>query len=1035
MMNAMNTNLINKRLKIQFLSLILALALLPVNSIISQIKLQTVNSTVVSVTNEPLIGVTVIVKNSTNGTITDNTGAFSLKVFEDAILEISYVGYEKQEIPAKLAAKQKIILKEIVNSLKEIVVVGYGTQKKVNLTGAVSSIDLSDAVESRPVTNISSSLAGLSSGLYVNQPSGRPNANGASLLIRGNGTLNNASPLVIIDGVEGSINDVNPQDVSSVSVLKDASSSAIYGSRAANGVILINTKRGIEGKSTITYNGNTSFTKPSNTIAVVSNYADYMEYYNKAMEHSQINQPFTTAKIDEWREHPNEPYLYPNTNYADEIFTPGISQSHNLSFIAGLKSINVFGSFGYINNPGIVENSAYERFSGRLNVSAALKSWITLGMNINGIRSIADIGSNYTGNLFDNIGTPGIVYRSPDGRYGAPENPQESQQSQSPLYHLNSHKGNIYENRINTRFFGTLKIAKGLTIDGSFNFRYSGGLEEEMPVFEDRWSFQTNTVTQLATGDTYVRNRSRNYTHYLGDVVARYETKLFDKLQLSAIAGVSQEKDNAKWFEAKRLNLIADNLSVISAATGASVASGLAADWIMQSAFSRLNLSWDDKYLVEANIRRDGSSRFHENYRWGIFPSFSFGWRINEESFLKNAKWMDMLKVRASWGGLGNNSVGNYEYQSVYNDDNYVLNNQTIQGLTRLSLANAAIQWETTTVTNLGLDFSFFNSELTGTIDIFEKDTRNILISLPAPILVGNVSIPTQNAAQVNNKGIEANIKWQKKLGNFNFFVGGNITLVKNNITKYKGEDKTINGVYLIQEGQPINALYVLAVDKLLQTDEDMLLVNKLIQDAPIDPLTNVQKNPFAAYGKPRKGDFLYKDMNNDGVIDENDRYVVGNGSTPTIMYGITFGAGWKGFDLSCLLQGVADIKAYWQDDFYTTGLIYGNQINKEIAENSWVDGRTDASYPRLVYYTNTINNQPSDFWVQDKSYMRLKNLQIGYKLPLSLNKKIDIEQIRIYSSMENLLTFTNYKGIDPEVAGTNYPTLKQISFGLNITF
>jgi TonB-linked SusC/RagA family outer membrane protein len=1034
-MYAMNTNFINKGLKIPFLSLILALALMPVNSINSQTKLQTINSTVVSDTNEPLIGVSVKIKNGTTGTISDINGAFTIRVREDAILELSYVGYEKQEIPAILVANQKVILKEIVNSLNEVIVVGYGTQKKVNLSGAVSSIDLSDAVESRPVTNISSALAGLSSGLYVNQPTGRPNASGASLLIRGNGTLNNSSPLIIIDGVEGSLNDVNPQDVSSVSVLKDASSSAIYGSRAANGVLLITTKRGIEGKSTITYNGNTSFAKPSNTIEMVSEYADYMEYYNKAMEHSQVNQPFTAAKIDEWRAHPNEPYLYPNTNYAKEIFSTGIAQSHNLSFNAGRKGINVFGSFGYLNNPGIVENSAYERFSVRLNVSADLKPWVTLGMNINGIRSIADIGSNYTGDLFSSIGTPGIVYRSPDGRYGAPENPQESQQAQSPLYHLNSHKGSINENRINTRFFGTLKLAKGLTIDGSFNFRYSGSLEVEMPVFADRWSFQTNTVTQLATGNTYVRNRSRNYTHYLGDVVARYETKLFDKLQINAIAGVSQEKDNAKWFEAKRLDLIADNLSVISAATGAADATGLAADWVMQSAFSRLNLSWADKYLFEANIRRDGSSRFAEKYRWGIFPSFSFGWRLNEESFLKNAKWMDMLKLRASWGGLGNNSVGNYEYQSVYNDDNYVLNNQTIQGLTRLSLANAAIQWETTNVTNIGLDFSFFNSELTGTIDVFDKDTRNILISLPAPILVGNASIPTQNAAQVNNKGIEANLKWQKRLGNFNFFIGGNVTFVKNNITKYKGEDKTINGVYLIQEGQPINALYVLAVDKLIQTDDDLLIVDKLIQDAPIDPITNLQKNPFAAYGKPRKGDFLYKDMNLDGVIDENDRYVVGNGSTPTTMFGISFGAEWKGLDFSCLLQGVADIKTYWQDDFYTTGLIYGKQINKEIAENSWIDGKTDASFPRLVYYTNKINNQPSDFWVQDKSYVRLKNLQIGYKLPLSITKKNNIEHIRIYSSMENLLTFTNYKGIDPEVNGTNYPTLKQISFGLNITF
>jgi len=1030
-----NTNFLKRGFKIPVFIFVLVFALMPVKSIHSQEKVKTIISAVVSDTGDPLIGVSVKIKNGATGTITDINGAFTLKTSEDAILEVSYVGYERKEVSAKFASEQKIVLMEDVKSLNEVVVVGYGTQKKVNLTGAVSSIDLSDAVENRPVTNLSTGLSGLSSGLYVRQASGKPNANGASLLIRGNGTLNNASPLVVVDGVESSINDLNPMDVSSVSILKDASSSAIYGSRAANGVILVTTKKGIEGKSSITYNSNISISQPTNTIQLVNNYADYMEYYNKAMENSQLNQPFTSARIDEWRAHPNEPYLYPNTDFFDEVFTKGIMQNHNMSFNVGRKGLSVFGSFGYLNNPGIVENSAYERFTGRLNVSAEVKSWITMGMNVSGLRSIADIGSDYTGNLFDAAGSPGIVYRSPEGRYGAPENSQESQQLQSPLYILNSRIGNTYENRINARFFGTLKLFKGFSVDGSFNFRFSGSLDEEKPYYADRWSFQTNTVTQTNASDTYVRNRSSNNTHFLGDVVARYEATLLNKLQLNAIVGASQEKSNAKWFEAKRLDLIAPNLSVISAAIGAADAQGLASDWVMHSYFSRLNLSWDDKYLFEANIRRDGSSRFWEKYRWGIFPSFSLGWRVNEESFLKNAKWMDMLKLRASWGGLGNNAVGNYEYQSVYNDDNYVLNNQVAQGLVRLQLANAAMQWETTNVTNIGVDFSLFKSELSGTIDVFDKDTRNILIALPAPLLVGNASIPTQNAAQVNNKGVEVNLRWQKQIADFKFYLGGNFTYIKNEVTKFKGADKAITGVTLVQEGQPINALYVLAVDKILQTDDDLLLVDQMIANAPIDSVTNIPKNPFAAYGKPRKGDFLYKDMNEDGVIDENDRYILGNGSTPDITYGFSLGAEWKGIDISCLFQGVAGILSYWQDSFYTTGLVYGSQMNKEIAQNAWVDGRTDATFPRMLYYTNKLNNQPSDFWVQDKSYLRLKNLQIGYKLPVELTKKVNIEQVRLYMSMENFLTFTDYKGIDPEINGTNYPTLKQFSCGININF
>jgi TonB-linked SusC/RagA family outer membrane protein len=1024
------------KFKKRVLLVIFLSAILPGVLLFSQSRLVDISGVVINTDGEAMIGVTVVAKLSQSGTITDINGKFTMKVPENETIIVSYLGYITQEFSAStLVQSKQIILKEEIKALSEVVVVGYGTQRRVNLTGAVTSIDLSQTTESRPITNISTALAGMSAGLYVNQVSGRPNASGAALLVRGRGTLNNSSPLVIIDGIEGSIADVNPQDVEAVSVLKDASSSAIYGSRAANGVILITTKKGVQGKSSVSYHGNTSIARPSNTIALVSDYADYMGYYNEAMSRSSVNQPFSQAKIDEWRANPNDPYRYPNTNPWDEVFTTGIAQNHNLSFNKGAKGFNLFGSIGYLNNPGIVENSAYERFSARMNVSADIKPWFSVGMNISGLKANADIGSNYVGNLFDGIGSPGIVYRAPDGRYGGPENSEESQQLQSPLYRLNSRKGSLNDDVLNTRFSAILNPFKGFTVEGSFNYRFSTRYEEEMPVYADRWSFQTNTITQLATGDTFVRNRNNRNTRYLGDVVAKYEANLTEKLQINVMAGASQEKVNVKWFEARKLDLIDNKLSVINAATGAADASGAASDWVMHSYFSRINIGWDDKYLFEANIRRDGSSRFAEGYRWGIFPSFSVGWRINEESFLKDAMWVDMLKLRASWGGLGNNAVGNYEWQSVYNDDNYVLNNTVQQGLTRLSLANAALQWETTNVTNVGLDFSFLASEIVGTIDLFDKDTRNILIGLPAPLLVGNAKIPTQNAARVNNKGVEASIKWQKKIQRFNYHIGGNFTYVRNVVTKYKGEDKTINGNFLIQEGQPINVLYVLAADRILQTDEDMELVQQMIDNAPIDPATGQKMNPFAAYGRPQRGDILYKDMNQDGIINENDRYTVGNGNTPTIMYGLSLGAGWKGIDVSVIFQGIGGFKTYWQDSYYTTGLVYGAKMNREIAENSWREGVTDAKFPRMLYYTNTLNNRPSDFWIQNKSFLRLKNLQIGYKLPSSLTKKLNLEQIRLYSSMENLLTFTRYKGIDPEINGTNYPTLQQISFGLNINF
>lgn len=1022
--------------RIYSLYMIIFMFMIPLFGIWAQTPLN-INGKIVDGNNEPMIGATVQVKGKPTGTVTNLDGQFSIKVQTNDVLIISYIGFTSKEIAASKANGTTIVLAEDGKALEEVVVVGYATQKKVNLTGSVSTINMAEQAESRPMTSLATGMAGLSSGLYVNQGSARPNNDGATLLVRGQGTLNNSSPLVIIDGAEGNINEVNPQDVESVSVLKDASSSAIYGSRAANGVILITTKKGSEGKASISYNGYVSFQKPSNTIGTVYNYADYMEYYNEAAYNVDPTAlpTYSERKIAEWRVHSNEPLLYPNTRWEDEVFSTGVSTNHNLSFSVGNQKLKAFGSVAYLNNPGIVENSAYEKFTARLNVQAELKPWITLGMNVSGLKSNAEMGSKYMSSLFDNIANPGMVYRHPDGRYGAAENPEENQQKQSPLYYLNMNQGDIESNNITSRFWGNIKVFKGLSIEASYTYRHNNMQEEETPAYADRWSFQTNTVTQLAAGRTYVRNKNWTNTHHVSDVVARYQKTFFGKLDFGVLAGASQEKDNVKWFEAKRYDLLADNLSVINGATGDSETSGTATDWVMRSYFGRINLSWADKYLFEGNIRRDGSSRFHKSQRWGMFPSFSLGWRMSEENFMKPIKWINSMKLRLSWGALGNNAVDNYAYQSVYNKDNYVLGNAVMQGLAQTQLANAMVSWETTYVSNIGLDFNLFGSRLDGTIDFFSKDTRDILIDLPAPLLVGNASIPTQNAARVQNKGVELNLKWNHKIGKVNYFVGGNFTFIDNEVTRFKGKERSINGTNMIQEGYPINIQYVLAVDRILQTDEDMLFVEKMMKDAPIDPATGQRTNPFASYGTPQKGDFLYKDLNGDGVIDDNDKYAVGHGLAPRLTYGFTFGAEWNGFDFSCLLQGNSGIEVYWQDRFHKGYVDFGDVINKEIAEGAWRQGRTDAKYPRLLTKLNSINSQPSDFWVQNKSYLRLKNVQIGYKLPKKLIQKMDISQFRLYTSLENMLTFTSYKGIDPEISGTTYPTMKQITVGVNVVF
>lgn len=996
-----------------------------------------IEGTVVDNAGTPIPGVAIVEKGTNRGAGAGLDGRFSLSVSKGSIVVFSALGYEEKEIPEQSLHGAAVVLEESSQFLEETVVVGYGVQKKVNLTGAVSAVDMEKMLDGRPVTSLSSGLAGMSAGLYVNQNTGRPNADGATLLIRGRGTLNSAGPLVIIDGIEGDLASVNPQDVQTISVLKDAASSAIYGSRAAGGVILVTTKSGKEGKISVQYNGYASVETPSHMLETISNYADYMTYYNEALHNTDptAKQQYSDEIINLWRDNEGNP-LYPNTDWTKEVFQIGIASNHDLSFSAGSKRFTVYGSFGYLHNPGIIENSAYTRYNARLNAQVRATDYLTLGINASGKMGTAQMGSSQMKSLFSGVGMPGMIYRYGDGRYGGIENPEENAQCMSPLYVFNQVKGAINDNTVNTRFFATLKLAEGLTLDGSVNWSQSVTRQHAYPRFEDLWSFRMNAVVYAKNGNDYASNSCSASTRVLTDAILRYNRDFGGKLSVGAIAGVSQEKAASESFSAKRYSLLSEAVSVIDAATGVMETKGNQSDWAMRSYFGRLNLAWDEKYLFEANVRADGSSRFRSGAnRWGVFPSFSLGWRMEKEPFLAGLRWLSQLKLRGSWGELGNNSVGNYEYQSVFNKDNYVLGGGLAQGVAILSLSNADITWETTRVTDLGVDFAFLDSRLSGTFDWYVKDTRNILIDLPAPLLVGNAEIPTQNAARVNNTGFDLDLRWRDRAGSLNWYVGGNLAYVVNKVVTYKGDEATISGVNMIKEGYPINVQYVLAVDRIIQTEDDLLLVKEMQKNAPVDPVSGVKKNPFSAYGTPGLGDFLYKDLNKDGIIDENDRYAVGKGNIAPWVFGVQAGLDWNGFDFSVMLQGNAGYKVLWMDSFNMGYLNYGGPISTRLAENAWRACVTDAGAPRLLTRTNTINNQPSDYWVEDKSYVRLKNIQLGYTLPESLTSKLGIAKARVYLSGENLLTITGYHGIDPEVGGTTYPTLKQFVAGLNLTF
>lgn len=1003
----------------------------------------------------PIAGANVIEKGTTNGTITDMDGNFTLDVAPNSILVITFIGYKEQQLPVNNQKTFNIKLTEDSQALDEVVVVGYGTQKKVNMSGSVTSVNVSEMAESRPLTNISTALAGTAPGVQITSSNNLPSNNGdADIKVRGQGTLNNSSPLVIIDGVEGTLNSVSPQDVETVSVLKDAASSAIYGSRAANGVILITTKQGKSGKMKLDYTGYVSFQTLDQPYEVVSDYANYMEYLNEGMANSNKPKPFSDNVINLWREKSKDPnglneygmpnYLaYPNNSIFD-VYETGVSHQHNISASGGSEKITYYTSFNYLNNPGILENCGFERFSLRANVDSQVKDWLKIGVNLSGYTSnttpVSDnIDDIYTYGLTG--GNPGIAYLDDQNRLGINANAEDDPQNatNNPYNRLRNVSGNIQVNTLKTRLYAVLTPLKGLTIQGSYTYDYYDKFKENKPNFVPMYNFQTNTLYTDGVGQTSIANYNEKTFRNFMDATVRYERNFFDnRLSTNLMVGGSQEQYKRQYFSGTRKDLIDPSLNVIGGAIGESSTTGNVTEWAMRSFFGRLNLGWDDKYLLEVNLRADGSSRFLADNRWGYFPSFSAAWRISEEGFMENTKnWLDNLKVRASYGSLGNNTLGdnrdndgNYTSQSLYAQTNYVLGRAVAMGLSQTAIANAALTWETTYITNVGLDYNVLGNRLSGSVEFFNKRTEGILIDLPAPKVHGNATIPKQNSAQITNRGLEFSTNWSDKAGkDFSYNVGFNFTYIKNNVDKFKGDDYTIKDARILQEGLPIWSLYVREADRIIQTDEDLSIVQAML-DNPA-----VEGKVVFPYGTPQKGDILYKDLNGDGLVNDDDRTVIGNGQNPTFTYGVNLGFNWKGIDFSALIQGQAGIKDVYLSALYKTTVRQGYQLNADVIDGRWYEGRTDASYPRLLDYSDTRNEQYSDFWVTDKSYLKIRNITLGYTLPTAWSKVAYMDRVRFYGSLENFFTFTKWKGYDPEVNGIKYPTMRQVVVGVNVTF
>lgn len=976
----------------------------------------------------PIIGANVSIKGSTIGTITDLDGKFNFEAPTGGKLLISYIGYLSQEITIGSKTTFKIVLVEDTQNLDEVIVVGYGVQKKVNMTGAVAAIG-SEKLASRPVTNTSSALQGLLPGVTVVQNSGQPGKDNSSIRIRGVGTLNNANPMYVVDGLTVStINDIDPNDIENISVLKDAASAAIYGSRAANGVVLVTTKKGSKKAATLKYDGYVGWQTPTAMQEYLPSH-EYAELYNKALINEGNKPAYTAEEIEKFR-NGSDPDNYPNTDWQSMLYKDkGFQQNHRAEVSGGSETTTYMFSLGYLGQDGIIKQTDFKRYNVRGNINTQINKF-SAGINFSYVHgNTNEPTSPYYDDLYQimrqvNRIAPFVPYKYSNGYYGyiADGNPiawMDMGGNLSEKYHTTRAVGNVgYE------------IIKGLKIQEVIGYESTATSKERFIKDIQYYNWKTGAPTMYQGPNSQMDDRE-NYMMLNLQTLLTYNNT-FGKHTISALAGFSQEYSRRDWSIAKRINFLNNDLWELNAGSpDGQTAEGSTNEYALRSFFGRITYDYDNKYLFEANIRRDGTSRIKNDTRWGTFPSFSAAWRIINEPFMEGTREiLSDLKVRGGWGMLGNQQLGTdnrksieyYPYQSVLSQKNYAFGGKVNQGVAPVNGANSELMWEKSRTTNIGLDMAFLSNMFTLSVDGYWKTTSDILMKLPVSTLYG-MEAPYQNAGEVSNKGVEFQLGYKLAKKDFTFNATANIAYNKNEVTDLKNDGAKIwDGFKFKQEGRPINSYGGYQVLGIFQTDEE------------------VAGSPVINRDRVKPGDLKYKDQNGDNKIDAEDRVYLGSWD-PSWTFGLNLGATWKGFDASMFFQGAADVKGFLQTE--TIGALEGPTSKPTTLFRDCWDAETnrDGKFPRALntWKHNNSGESPSDFWVINSSYLRLKNIQLGYTLPKSVCDFIRVPRVRIYYSGQNLLTFTGFnKGFDPEApagARAYYPQVKTNTFGLNVTF
>ena len=982
---------------------------------------------------EPIIGASVVEQGTKNGTVTDIDGNFVLSSSkENPTLDISYIGFLSQQVKARGGATINVTMKENAQSLEELVVVGYGSQKKVNVIGSIATVD-SKSLEARSASDVSNMLTGQMSGVTITQTSGNPGQDGGTIRVRGVGSFGaTPSPLVLVDGMPGSLSDLSPDEIDNISVLKDASSAAIYGSRAANGVVLVTTKRGKEGRTKVSYNGSVGFSKAAELPEMAHSY-DYAKFYNMAIG----TDTYTAEDIQKYKDG-SDPDNYADENYLDKLFGGhSFLTKHTLNVNGGNERVQYMATAGYLRHDGLLKNNYYNKYNVRLNLNAKITKDLSMGVRLNGMASDRHEPSTpgqldsagYEGIMLAALRYPGLLpsYMS-DGSNG-----NGLKGSGTPVAWVEK-CASFYRQDFD-KFCGNLDLTykpiKGLTLKGIGGYKYS---------LQHVRNYRSEFVTASGrnNGPSSLSDDMYRTVYKTFQATADYNTTIAKKHTIDVLVGYTWEDENQRSVGGYRQNFPSNDVPYLTAggADGQTNFGG-GYDWAIQSVFGRLTYNYDERYLFEATMRYDGSSRFPTDSKYGFFPSAALGWRVSEEKFWKDssvAKWFTNLKIKASTGVLGNNNIGNYPYQSVYtlgSNQNYVFGGVYTTGASITTYVDPNLKWEKTRTSDIGIETGFFQNRLTLNATYFYRKTTDVLYKPSASYSsIFGLNVSQVNTGAVENKGFEFEAGYRDKVGGFNYWVNGNFSIIKNkvitlgmgNVTQANGMVGNGSNLFI---GYPMQMYYGYKTDGVFLTDEE---VGEWYDQSAI------------AKGS-KAGDIRYVDLDGDHKVTPKDMTYLGS-SIPKYTFGLSFGGDYKGFDFSVLLQGVAGVKGRLNEWAGFAFFQEGN-IQKWQMEECWNMNPTNRypKYPRLEVMSNAGSNNTllSDYWILDASFVKVRNIQFGYKLPKSIISKVGISSMRAYISMDNPFSFNGYrKGWDPENTnnrGSYYPVMSSYTFGLTLAF